>query len=200
MDDRRHGSSRINRINRIVNFGLTIGSASLSAYWLLKWFRGDTDEYRNQIVGGLTLTSAMTLLTSAQLVRGARTRWALLGAGAILLVIDMVMIVSHGPISLLTVVALLLILGSIARAAHALWPPRGIGLTEWKTMPVTLDRRRALCSALAVLSLGAALFSISLFGVPREPWQATVVVSVTTLMFVGVAVLFFVVRARLRGR
>jgi hypothetical protein len=198
MDDIRQGNSRRERITRIVLIALTILTGSFAVDWAVKWLRGDPDEFRNEIVGGLMLTTAMTLLTSAQLMRTGRVRWALLGTSGILLAINLTQMLIGARNSLVTVLALLLIVASLVRFARVLWPKRGVSFAEWKTMPITLEGRRRMCTAVAAANLGVALLCLSIFGVPRGPWLATAVTLFTTLVFLGTAVAFLVLRARLR--
>ena len=67
VDNAQPNLRRSGRVIRLVSLLLPIMSASLAVYWLTKWLRGLPDEYPNEIIGGLTLTTAMTLLTSAEL-------------------------------------------------------------------------------------------------------------------------------------
>jgi hypothetical protein len=200
MDENtRQRHLRLERISRIGSLTVAVLSASLLVFWLIKWIRGDPDEYRNQIVGGLTLCAAMTLLSAAQLIRHAKSRWVLLGAGALLVVAKLAMDFVHARIPILAVISSLLILGIIATTARALWPSRGVKFAEWTATAVTLQRRRSLCTGMAVLNLGLALFFVSLVGIPRGPWQATALAVFATLMLLGSAVFFVVLRLRLRA-
>jgi hypothetical protein len=165
----------------------------------MKWVRGDPDEYPNQIIAGLTLTTALALITSAELVRGRRTRWTLVSIGAIVLAISLAVVFSGIRVSPLTIIALSLCVGSIVTTAHAFRPARGVGLAEWRATPATLDQRRAACTGVATLNLGLAVFLVSQFDLARGPWQASAIAAFTTLMFLCAAMAFFVLRLRLRG-
>jgi hypothetical protein len=101
-------------------------------------------------------------------------------------------------VSFLTVVGLLLSVGSV-RTAHVLWPARGVSLAEWRTMPVTREQVRSVCSAIAILNLGIAIICVSIFDLTRGSWDATAVAAFTTLSFLSAAVMFLVLRSRFRA-
>jgi hypothetical protein len=198
-DNRQHNLRRFAEINRTVLLTVTIVSGSLAIYWATKWVRGDPDAYRNQIVGGLTLTTAMTLLTSSQLTRSGKARWTLSGLGAILLVINMVMLLTGLRLSILTLIALLLCAGSIVSTSYVLRPARGVSLAAWRTTPATLEQRRGVCTGMAAFSLGLAVLCLSFVQPARGPWDANAVAAITTLIFLSASVMCVVLRARLRG-
>jgi hypothetical protein len=195
IDDPQSSSRRPHRLVRLVPLLVTVVSASLAIYWLTRWLRGDPSE---EIVGGLALSTALALVTAAELVRGGRVRWTLFGTGTVVLVMGLSVIFAGVRVSVLTIIGLLLCAGSIIAIAHALWPARGVRLAEWRSTPATLDQRRAACTGLATLHLGGAVLFASLFDLARGPWQATAVAAATMLLLLCAAAGFLVFRFRLR--
>jgi hypothetical protein len=197
IDDRQPSSRRPDRLYRWGHVTVVIVCASLAIYWLARWLRGDPSQ---EVVGGLTLSTGLALVVSAELVRSGRMRWTLMGIGTVVFAIGAPVIFSGVRVSALTVLAFLLCAGSVVAIARALWPARGVRLAEWRRTPTTLEQRRATCAGLATLHLGAAVLWVSLFDLTQGPWLATAVVVSTTLLFLSAAVGFLVLRRRLRTR
>jgi hypothetical protein len=185
---------------RVVGLVVTVVGACLAVYWLVKWLRGDSNEYPNQIVGGLTLATALTCFALKDFVRTPKLQWTIFGIGATMLVIAFSVVFTGTRFSLLAVIGLLIVLGSIIRTTYVLWPKSGVSFGEWKTMPASPEQVRAVCTGMATRSLGATISTLPLVELRRGAWLATAISGVTTLVFFGTTVLFLVLRSRIRAR
>jgi hypothetical protein len=181
------------RIGRTLLMAFAAFCIALWGYQSLLWLRGAPDP------GGWTISLALALLASADLVRNGTLRWAVIGLGVVSVVAAAVMVFPDVRLSFPAIVALLIILASIIRGVSLFRPDAGVSLAEWKTAPLTHGKRRALCTAMAATNVGAALLLVSIVPLGPGSWPLTLVVAVPALMFIGGGMMLLVLRSRLQA-
>ena len=180
-----------------VFYGVSVPFFALMAcYSLFQFVRGQPDNYPNEHLRSFSLSGALALFMSFELVRSKGARRAVILGSLSFLAVHIYLTYPSAPVNWGTGAAALLTVTGLLICARALWPPRGESREEWDATPATPQQLRAVSVGMALFLLGGAGVLLSLVDVRGASWPVIAMVGAPIALAVVGAVMFLRLRWR----